>query len=57
MRSPTNAAQRAAQRLGSVYPNIPLLGAEVIDTQGVALIEAWLSQLQTKLSQRALVQP
>ena len=32
------------------YIQMPPLGTEVVDTQGVALIEAWLSQLQVQLS-------
>jgi hypothetical protein len=33
------------------YTQMPPLGTEVVDTQGVALIETWLTQLQTQLSQ------
>jgi hypothetical protein len=31
---------------------MPPLGTEVVDTEGVALIEAWLAQLQGRLSAR-----
>jgi hypothetical protein len=32
---------------------MPPLGTEVIDTEGVAIIEAWLTQLQTQLGHTA----
>ena len=34
------------------YLQMPPLGTEVVDTEGVALIEAWLAQLQGQLSVR-----
>ena len=31
---------------------MPPLGTEVVDTQGVAVVEAWIGQLQTQLAPR-----
>ena len=34
------------------YLQMPPLGTEIVDTEGVALVEAWLSQLQAQISTR-----